>query len=116
MDYCIDCDRQLQQLVCLSCNIIYSYDEVHENRCDNCHHKMIKPLTKHSKLRYKCNFCNWNYFVYKDFKNTSEHIDEVIRLIVRYCDECETKMEFSNLTGELVCTNCGLIYDRTIII
>lgn len=116
MDYCVDCGNTLRDNYCPSCKMIYDISYSKHMHCKYCGNKMIVPQSLLSKTRYICNFCQYQYFFTEHYVDDTAELEEFLQSVERNCDECGSKMIINNLTEELVCTNCGLIYDAPITI
>ncbi len=111
MDFCVDCGSLLRDNVCGRCHIIYAY-EFKDNFCINCGHKMLKSI---DLVRYRCEFCNYNYFFTKHYRDDQKEIDEFLRYYSLTCRECGSEVKYFEQTGEMVCIGCGIVYDDPIV-
>lgn len=114
MDYCVDCNRPLKDLICTSCKMIYVLRVEEDMCCHNCANDMMVQ-SRSSPFRYTCNFCLYRYFAYEEYDpSLKTRLDEYISALERDCLDCQNRMTIDPMTQELVCKNCGLVFEHPI--
>ena len=73
---------------------------------------MIQPLELYDRTRYQCKFCLLNFFALKHYNpRNAEIFQEIVQSIEKECADCSSRIRIDSFTGELICKNCGLVFD-----
>ena len=114
MDDCVDCGRQLQDLICRSCSMIYIQSMFKDMVCLNCG-ELIKSSRSHRSIRHQCHYCRYRYFVITNYDpDEKEKLLEFMNSLEMDCVECGATMSLNPMNQELVCKQCGLVHEQPI--